>query len=175
MPDRRHLWRGIHDPEMVKSGVEVDLRLNKETYEVGDKLEGTLTLTNRRVGHYFPTYVTPKIVLRIELLAANGEVIVDSLKQEIIGRQVSLDLAREIADTRIRPQGKRTFNYSANVDRTGLKLHAVVIIYPDDFYARFYEAKLAGPLSSVERLRLSQALKDTRTSVYKLFEREIPL
>jgi cytochrome c554/c'-like protein len=175
MPDRRHLWRGIHDPEMVKSGVEVDLSLNKQTYEVGDKLEGTLTLTNRRVGHYFPTYVTPKVVLRIELLGANGDVIFGSVKQEIVGRRVSLDLAREIADTRIPPMDKRTFNYSANVDRTGLKLHAVVIIYPDDFYARFYEAKLASQLSTVERQRLSQALIDTRTSVYKLFEREIPL
>ena len=175
MPDRRHLWRGIHDPEMVKSGVDVELRLNKKTYDVGDKLDATLTLTNRRVGHYFPTYVTPKVVLQIELLGANGEIIVDSVKQEIVGRQVTLNLDREIADTRIPPKGKHTFNYSGIIDRKGLKLQAVVIVYPDDFYARFYEAKLSGRLSTMERGRLSEALEDTHTSVYKLFETQILL
>ncbi len=30
MPDRRHLWRGIHDPEMVKQGVMVDLKTSKD-------------------------------------------------------------------------------------------------------------------------------------------------
>jgi hypothetical protein len=41
MPDRRHLWRGIHDPEMVKGGVKIDLQLSQQTYKVGDKLEAT--------------------------------------------------------------------------------------------------------------------------------------
>ena len=175
MPDRRHLWRGIHDPEMVRSGVEVELHLNKKIYEVGDKLQATLILTNRRVGHYFPTYVTPKVILRMELLGPDSEVLLDSVKEEIVGRQVTLNLDREIADTRIPPRGKHTFNYSGTIDRTGLKLHAVVIIYPDDFYARFYEARLSGLLSTIERRRFSQALQDTRTSVYKLFETKIPL
>ena len=172
MPDRRHLWRGIHDPEMVKTGVKIDLRMNQQNYSVGDKLEATLTLTNTGVGHYFPTYVTPKVVLRIELLDDGGQVIAASVREEIVGRQITLDLDREIADTRIPPKGVHTFRYVAAIDRAGLKLHAEVIVYPDDFYARFYEAKLAGRLSIVERQRLAQALDDTRKSVYKLFEKE---
>lgn len=175
MPDRRHLWRGIHDPEMVKSGVKVDLQLNQQNYNVGDKLEASLTLTNNGVGHYFPTYVTPKIVLRIEILDAKGQVIADSLKKEIVGRQVTLDLDREIADTRIPPKGVHTFRYVGTIDRAGLKLHAEVIVYPDEFYTRFYEAKLAGRLSILERQRFSLALQDTHKSVYKLFEKETPL
>lgn len=174
MPDRRHLWRGIHDPEMVKSGVKVDLQWT-QNYNVGDKLEATLTLTNSGVGHYFPTYVTPKVVLRIELLDASGQVIADTVREEIVGRQITLDLDREIADTRIPPKGVHTFRYVGTIDRAGLKLHTEVIVYPDDFYARFYEAKLAGRLSNVERQRLSQALEDTHKSVYKLFEKESPL
>ena len=142
---------------------------------MGDKLEATLILTNRRVGHYFPTYVTPKVILRMELLGPDSEVLLDTVKEEIVGRQVTLNLDREIADTRIPPRGRHTFNYSGTIDRTGLKLHAVVIIYPDDFYARFYEARLSGQLSTTERRRFSQALHDTRTSVYKLFETEIQL
>jgi hypothetical protein len=50
-----------------------------------------------------------------------------------------------------------------------------VIVYPDEFYTRFYEAKLAGRLSTVERQRLTQALEDSHKSVYKLFENETPL
>jgi hypothetical protein len=175
MPDRRHLWRGIHDPEMVKAGVKVDLQLNQQNYCIGDKLEATLTLTNSGVGHYFPTYVTPQVVLRIELLDAGGQVIADSVKEEIVGRQVTLNLDREIADTRIPPKGIHEFSYVRKIDRAGLRLHAEVIVYPDEFYQRFYEAKLAGRLSLLERRRLSQALDDTRKSVYKLFEQDIPL
>lgn len=172
MPDRRHLWRGIHDLQMVKGGVEINLRLNQQTYNIGDKLETTLTLVNSGVGHYFPTYVTPKVVLRTELIDSDGQVIPDSVKEEIIGRQVTLDLDREIADTRIPPLGIHTFRYARAIDRKGMKLRAEVIVYPDDFYRRFYEAKLSGQLSSVERQLLSRALEDARTSAYKLFEAE---
>jgi hypothetical protein len=115
------------------------------------------------------------VVLRIEIVDASGQVIADSVKEEIVGRQITLDLDRELADTRIPPKGVHTFRYVGTIDRAGLKLHAEVIVYPDDFYARFYEAKLAGQLSTVERQRLTQALDDTRKSVYKLFEQDIPL
>jgi hypothetical protein len=175
MPDRRHLWRGIHDPDMVKEGVTIDLQLSQATYKVGEKLEATLTLTNSGVGHYFPTYVTPKVVLRIQLLDPNGQVITESVKEEIVGRQVTLDLDREIADTRIPPKGMHVFRYAGIVNRAGLKLHAEVVVYPDEFYRQFYEAKLAGQLSKIERQRLGIALEDTRKSVYRLFERDVSL
>ena len=172
MPDRRHLWRGIHDPEMVKSGVKMELELNQPTYNIGDKLEATLTLSNTGVGHYFPTYVTPKIVLRMELIDSTSQVIPDSIKEETIGRQVTLDLEREIADTRIPPKGVHTFQYARTIDRPGMRLHAEIIVYPDDFYARFYEAKLKGRLSRIERQQLLRALDDARKSVYKLLDKD---
>jgi hypothetical protein len=175
MPDRRHLWRGIHDVEMVRSGVNIDLQLSQQKYSPGDKLDATLTLMNSGVGHYFPTYVTPRIVLRMEILDGNRQVVADTIKEKIVGRQITLDLDREIADTRIPPKGVHTFRYSSIVNRAGLRLHAEVIVYPDEFYTRFYEAKLAGRLSLIERQRLSQALQDSHKAVYKLFEKEVPL
>src|SRR5215470_12977753 len=70
MPDRRHLWRGIHDPEMVRSGVDVDLVVNTG---VAGEVNASLVLRNVGVGHFFPTYVTPRVVARIELVDAGGD------------------------------------------------------------------------------------------------------
>lgn len=44
MPDRRHLWRGIYDPEMTASGPEVEL-----TRSAGREVR--FTATSVRVGH----------------------------------------------------------------------------------------------------------------------------
>ena len=101
MPDRRHLWRGIHDPEMVKSGVQIKLVTGRARYRPGEKLTARLTITSTGVGHDFPTYVTPRVLVRAQLLDAAGEPVPGSLEERAIGREVPLDLSREIADTRI--------------------------------------------------------------------------
>ena len=105
MPDRRHRWRGIHDPEMVKSGVQVSLALDRARYRPGQSLRATVTVASVRVGHYFPTYVTPQVVVRAVLVGPDGSPVDGTIKEGIIGRQVPLDLSREIADTRIPPAG----------------------------------------------------------------------
>lgn len=173
MQDRRHLWRGIHDPDMVKRGVGFELTTNQAHYAAGDELEAILTLTNRAVGHYFPTYITPKVILKMEFLDAHGHPISGSQQQEAINREVTIDISEEIYDSRIPPKGKHTFRYARSIDREGLSLHAVVTVYPDEFYQRFYEAKLTGRLLPNERKRLTEALEHSRRSEYKLFEKEI--
>ncbi len=175
MPERRHLWRGIHDPEMVKRGVTVELRTNQPRYNVGDKLEATLTVTNSGVGHYFPSYATPKVVLQMELLDAGGRSVAGTARREFIGREATLDLSREVYDTRVPPKARHEFRYTRAIDRKGLALRAVVTVYPDDFYRRFYEAKLKDRLSADERKFLTKALKASRDSSYAIFEKQIPL
>jgi hypothetical protein len=175
MPDRRHLWRGIHDPEMVKRGVSVELHLDKPRYEIGESLTAKLVLTNTGVGHRFPTYVTPKVVLQIEIVDEAGQAIEGTRQQEAVNREVTLDLSEEISDTRILPKGRHTFTSLQRVTRQGLRLRATVVVYPDEFYRKFYEAKLAGPLSPTERRMLTQALENARQSAYTLFEKEVPL
>jgi hypothetical protein len=175
MPDRRHLWRGIHDPQMVKRGVSIELRTNQPHYDVGETLDATLTLTNVGVGHYFPSYVTPKVVLRMELIDSSGHPIADSVQEQAVNREVTIDISEEIADTRIPPKGKHEFRYVRSVDRKGLTLRARVTVYPDEFYRRFYEAKLRGRLPKEERTRLTEALRDARQSSYTLFERQLRL
>jgi hypothetical protein len=103
MPDRRHRWRGIHDPEMVRSGLTISARADAEGYRPGDWASLRLTVTSTRIGHAFPTYVTPRVVLRIEVIDRAGQVVAGSRTERIIAREVALDLSRQYFDTRLKP------------------------------------------------------------------------
>ena len=174
MPDRRHRWRGIHDPDMVKSGVRIRLATDKPRYRPGETLRATLTIASVKVGHYFPTYVTPRVVVRAEMLDAAGAVIPDSVEERAIGRQVPLDLSREIADTRIPPGGRFTLRYARRIEQRGLRLRVTVTVFPDHFYTGFFEALLASAAGQAEA-ELREALEETRRSAFPVFSREVPL
>ncbi|MGH7410311.1 MAG: multiheme c-type cytochrome, partial [Candidatus Methylomirabilis sp.] len=173
MPDRRHTWRGIHDPEMVRQGVTVRLTLDRRRYQVGDRVQAVLTLANTGVGHYFPTYVTPKVVVRLELVDAEGKRVGGSLEEARIGREVTLDLSRELFDTRIPPGGTHAVRYDMTIDRPGLMLKASVVVAPDDFYVKFFEAIVPKAKTKKARSLLQQALDDASKSYYVLFEEEV--
>lgn len=174
MPDRRHRWRGIHDPEMVKSGVRVRLALERTRYRPGQRLRATVTVASVKVGHYFPTYVTPQVVVRALLVGPDGEPVADSAKEGIIGRQVPLDLSREIADTRIPPGGRFVLRYDQPLDRPGLTLRVSVTVYPDHFYTGFFETLLATGAGAGEA-EIREALDGTRRSPFPIFARDVPL
>jgi len=173
MPGRRHLWRGIHDPEMVKGGVTITLTVAKPSYRPGETLKATLQITNSGVGHSFPTYVTPQVVIRFELLDNDGKPLQATQKEAVIGREVPLDLSRELFDTRIPPGETFAINYAHKVPRAGLRLRATVTVYPDHFYTRFFQANLANGQASKGRAQLQQALKRTQASPFVLFEQEV--
>ncbi len=173
MPERRHLWRGIHDPEMVKQGVSVRLSLDKERYQVGEQLRAEITLVNTGVGHNFPTYVTPKIVVRFELTDADGKQIDKSAQEERIGREVTLDLTQELFDTRIAPGKSRTVRYARTIDRTGLTLRASVVVVPDDFYIQFFEATAPKAKGKEARALLEQAAREGRARSFPLFTENV--
>jgi len=174
MPDRRHLWRGIHDPEMVKSGVEISLATDRPRHRPGGDVRATLSIRSVRVGHYFPTYVTPRILVRGELWDADGTPVPGSAKERAIGRDVPLDLSREIADTRIPPGGRFAFEYRHRLSRTGLSLRVTVTVFPDHFYTRFFESLLAGG-AGLGTAPIQEALEATRRSPFVIFSRDVPL
>jgi hypothetical protein len=175
MPDRRHLWRGIHDPNMVKSGVTIALATSKPTYRQGEMLEAALRITNSGVGHYFPTYVTPRVVVRFELMDNDGEPVSDTQKEAVIGRDVPLDLSRELFDTRIPPGETLTINYRQRIPRAGLTLRAKVTVEPDHFYHKFFQAILDGGQASKGHAQIQQALMRTQESPFGIFERKVIL
>src|SRR5574337_1038531 len=173
MSERRHLWRGIHDPEMVKQGVSVRLALDKERYQVGEQVRAEITLANTGVGHNFPTYVTPKIVVRWELVDADGKRVNESMQEERIGREVTLDLNRELFDTRIAPGKSHAVRYARTIDRMGLTLRASVVVVPDDFYIQFFEAVLPKAKTHEAKALLEQAIREGRARSFPLFTQNV--
>lgn len=105
---RRHLWRGGHDPEMVKSGLAIDLQ--EETPPEPGKRRFALTITNVGTAHYLPTG-TPDRHLTVSLRALDreGSVLEEeshTLKRTILWRPFIIDLW----DTRLRRGQPRTYD-----------------------------------------------------------------
>ncbi len=174
MPDRRHLWRGIHDANMVRSGLDIALRAERRRYRAGDIARATLRIATPRVGHAFPTYVTPQVLVRAELVDGEGRVVPGSVEERVIGRQVPLDLSREIADTRIPPGGSFRLDYARRVEAAGMRLRVTVTVQPDEFYTRFFTALLDAGAGTGET-KIREALEGARRSAYAVYAKELPL
>lgn len=174
MPDRRHLWRGIHDPDMVRRAIAITAETDAPRYAPGDVVGAILTVTSTGVGHAFPTYVTPRVILRAELLRPDGGVVAGSREEVVIGREVSLDLEHELFDTRLAPGESATLRYRRRLDASDLRVRLSVVVEPGAFYTRFFEALLAqGAGRGTPQIR--EALEATRRSPFVVFVRDIPL
>lgn len=174
MPDRRHLWRGIHDPAMVKSGVEISVTTRQPRYRPGEEVAATIVVKNVGVGHYFPTYVTPRVVVRAGLVDSKGAFVPGSVQEFAIAREVAPDLSREISDTRIPPGGRASFPYRRRLETRGLALRVTVTVYPDHFYTGFFKSLLAsGTGAGAPEIR--QALDATQRSAFEIFGQDLPL
>ncbi len=138
MPDRRHLWRGIHDPEMTRQALAVELVL--------DRIDAThyrarARVHNKGAGHHLPTYMVPKIELAFYRKDARGRV--TELGRQLIGWQVDTQITRELADTRI-PAGKtREFVQPFRAAGTDWQVELVVNVWPDEHYERIFRDSLA--------------------------------
>ena len=172
MPDRRHLWRGIHDPEMVRSGLTITV--DGVRAATGRDVAAILKVASTRVGHRFPTYVVPRVVLRGEQLDGDGAVVAGTRRELVIGREVALDLSRELQDTRLAPGASMRLAYRAPRDGRARRLRLRVVVEPDAFYTRFFEALLEQGAGRGEA-QLREALAGARRTPYVLFERTLAL
>jgi len=174
MPDRRHLWRGIHDEAMVRSGLEITLEPDAPALAAGQDFTLTLAVRNARVGHAFPTYVTPRVILRGELIGAGGETIAASRQETVIAREVELDLSREFSDTRLAPGQRARLRYAGRAETAGVRVRLSVIVEPDAFYTRFFETLLAQGAGRGES-QIREALAASRRSPFVVFQRELAI
>ena len=174
MPDRRHRWRGIHDVEMVRSGLTITATADTARYRPGEVAVVTLRVASSRIGHAFPTYVTPRVVMSVELLDDAGRVVAGSRREQVIGREVALDLSRELSDTRLLPGKSATLTHQMKIGASGMRARASVAVEPDAFYVAFFETLLRQGAGRGEP-QIRQALAAARRTPFTVFERELPL
>jgi hypothetical protein len=169
MPDRRHLWRGIHDPDMVRSGLTITL-----VEDPADRaaVASRLIVDNSGVGHRFPTYVTPLVILRAELIDTTGRAVPGTRAERRIGREVTLDLERELSDTRLAPGERAELSYARALERGAVAARFSVVVYPDAFYTAFFDALLRQGAGRGEA-EIRRALDDSRRSAFVVFEKVV--
>lgn len=166
MPDRRHLWTGIHDQAMVKGGATVEVTPTRVQSGV---VSATLTIRNTGTGHYFPTYVTPRVVAEAYQESARGQMLKSTLREIIIARQVSPDLTEEIADTRIAPDEQALLDYRVSRHRDAALLVFRVRVEPDAFYTGFYRSLLQGTGAGKGQGLIKQALEESLGSHFTFY------
>ncbi len=169
MPDRRHLWRGIHDSAMVGAGISVAWLPPRSGSDVA------LLVTNTGTGHRFPTYVTPKVRVRIELLDRDRQPLEGGTAEGVIGREVRSGPSGWVEewDTRLPPDSSLTVR--AESVRGAAYARGTVTVFPDGFYNAMFAGMLAGRLSDTSRALITEAHRRTTASVYSVLDSVIAI
>lgn len=178
MPDRRHLWKGIHDKAMVESAVSIQLEAMDEPNE-SDTVAATLSLTNVGAGHRLPTYVEPQIMLFVEQEDRLGKVIPGTREEGIIARKVTAEMDKELFDTRLMPGETFTLNYKMQKRPDAVSLRASVEVWPDEAYRIYFIKMLATPTlrpTMPEVIQnIEKAIGINTNSRFKLWEKSVKL
>jgi|SRR5579884_1403870 len=128
---RRHLWRGGHDPEMVKRAVAVQVTAEPATPRPGEDLQVTVTLINAGAGHKLPTG-DPDRHFTVEFEVVDGNHKIVKQQSETMGRWIMWQPAIiELYDNRLLPLASREYQFAyrlpASVDgltlRTRVRYH----------------------------------------------------
>lgn len=164
MPDKQHSFKGIHDADMTRAGLSVQAQRTPQGLQV--------RAGNTGAGHALPTYVTPRIRMRLEG-AGNGP-----SREHVIARKMQWSREEgwvELADDRLLPDQWITLDLTLPKDRRG---KVSVWVEPDyDYHARVYPTLLtllADDLGDEERTLLQQARKQTGTTTYPLYRLSCP-
>jgi len=174
MPDRRHLWRGITDRDMVRRAMSIEL-VGRD--EAQSEMAIDLEIANVGAGHHFPAYMVPRIDVRLLLLDPEGNVAAEVL-HHVIQWRTSVDLTRESFDTRL-PAGEAV-KLSANLERpeeTGWTLALRVDVAPKEHYERMYQDMMrqADRMDAMTLNLLRIAIAEAGKSRYRAIDELIPL
>lgn len=164
MPDRRHEFRGIHDSEMTRKGLSIDVRRAGKSAE--------MEIKSIWIGHAFPTYVTPRVIVEAEAVDEGDESL--QLWRWDIVREVSAAGGwHEIRDTRLLPGESRVFSPGALPAATHRLVFRIRVL-PDEFYKGVYRSLLASEMAPPASGMIHQALEHAGKNDYVLFEEALP-
>jgi len=155
---RRHIWRGGHDPDMVKKGL--DIKLTEAPGSSAQTRRYTITLTNVGAAHYLPTGTPDRhLTVRLRTLDAGGKVLDKQnhkLGRTVMWRPFIIDLW----DTRLPRWKPRTFDIEVPTAGPGAPaaLEAVVHYFLVD-----------------EKRRVRIGYDDKDVTFYEVFRRRLKL
>jgi len=165
MPDRQHLFRGIHDVDMVRSGLKFDKAQGKRW--------ASLSIRSTHIGHAFPSYVTPKVDILAQGMDKGGKEVQSwewSLRREVFYD----DSWQEGQDTRLMPGERRIF-MANGLKGSVVQVRFQVNVVPDYYYKGVYENLLENLQLGTSRTLIKRALYDAKGNDYRLYETIIPI
>lgn len=138
MPERKHLWRGIHDPDMLRRGLAVDLKLTR--LESG-AYRAEVEARNQGAGHHLPTYMVPKIDLVLTLHQAGAAPV--ELARDVIGWKADVTMREEEFDTRLAAGSSRHYAHAfVAPGKPGWHVELSVEVAPREHYERMFRHSL---------------------------------
>lgn len=117
---RRHLWRGGHDPAMVKQALTISFE------KTADEHRFQLAITNSGAAHHVPTGTPDRhLTVQLRVLDAQGNVLKEEshlLKRTVMWRPFIIDLW----DTRLPRGERRSYNLTLSDPEQAFAVEAVV-------------------------------------------------
>lgn len=114
---RQHLWRGGHDPEMIKRAVVIHVEANSTSPEPGETVSFSLTLINAGAGHKIPTG-DPDRHFTVEFLVRDRDNHILRHQLETMGRWILWQpVILEVYDNRLLPLASRKYEFSFELPR----------------------------------------------------------
>ncbi len=173
MPGRQHLWRGIHDVEMVQGALGVEVAVAARPPRAA---AARITLTNQGAGHHLPTYITPSIEVIAELETKEGRALPGTRQVALIERRLSPDFSQEISDTRIPAQASFVMDYKRARPAGAARLRVRVHVKPDNFYHGFFVGFLQNPgISPQARKLIAEARDQAARSAFDIYDERFDL
>jgi len=170
MPQRQHVWRGIHDKDMTRSALSVELAVQPEA-DGAYQLQALVT--NTGAGHHFPTYMVPEIVLHLEVLDTDGTA--HELARHIIGWRVNLGLTEEIFDQRLKSgESVRLDGKLQNIAAYRL-LRLRISVAPRQHYVRTFDDYLIYNRAKLQAETLGlveQSIREAKAAEYEFIAAE---
>ena len=161
---RRHLWRGGHDPDMIKRAVAVQVVADPAQPVPGQRVTFTLTLINAGAGHKIPTG-DPDRHFTVEFLVRDGDGNAVQRQTETMGRWILWQpVIWEVYDNRLLPLASRDYQFTYD--------------WPEELEHEVIQARIRYHIltdGQHEMLRERYGLTAEDPYVFTIYEREFPL